>query len=82
MPKLKRLINQNSHYIFMALGIFLLVKAIANFANLPWVVKPRGRNDRWLYSKLGPTGFRIFFGVFDLIFAGLCFLALKVNGNI
>ncbi len=82
MPKLNHLINKNAHYIFMALGVFLLVKAIVNFANLPWAVKPKGIKDKWLYSKLGPTGFRIFFGVIDLIFAALCYLALKVNGNI
>ncbi len=51
MSKLNQLIDQNTHYIFMAIAVLFLVMALANFAGVPWVVKPRGGNDKWLHNK-------------------------------
>ncbi len=82
MPKLNRLIDQNTPYIFMAIGVFFIVMAIANFAGVPWVVKPRGSNDRWLYNKLGPIGYRVLFGFFNLFMAAIIIFLLKATGNI
>ncbi len=82
MSKLNQLIDQNTHYIFMAIAVLFLVMALANFAGVPWVVKPRGGNDKWLHNKLGPIGYRVLFGVVYLFCAAIFIFLLKAEGYI
>ncbi len=73
MEKISNFIAENPNYLlFAAAGLFALI-SISAFIGLGWGAKPSGRRDKWLYSKLGPIGYRIFNGVTFMLLAAVFF---------
>ncbi len=71
VEKIKNFFVENPEYLLWAIAVIFALISISAFSGRGWGAKPSGRRDKWLYSKLGPIGYRIFNGVIFMILAAL-----------